>query len=273
MRCLARCLAVGVLAVGAIGIARAQSAERAAPESHAKVELIADSSAGSSATRWVGALFRLDPGWHVYWENPGDSGTPPKIEWHLPASYKAGAIRWPTPKRLGSGSVVDYGYENQVLLMAPITRGAGAAGSEAISADVKYVVCSEICIPGKAHVTLPKDGTGAESIDARRSHSLFEETRTELPKPAPASWKISATQDNGHIVLRVGLRTQSSITFFPLEPDVVSNSAPQQLSVEDDGIHLALAKSDQLVKPISRLRGLIVFPTGAALEIAVPVTQ
>jgi DsbC/DsbD-like thiol-disulfide interchange protein len=271
MKWLGTYVAVALMTVGVGTVARTQSdAGQAAEESHAKVELIADSGAGAAATRWVGVLFRLDPGWHVYWENPGDSGTPPKIEWHLPAGDKAGAIRWPTPKRLGTGSVIDYGYENQVLLMVPITGAAGSADvsskSAAISADVRYVVCSEICIPGKAHVTLP----GSESPQA---HRLFEQTREEVPRPAPANWRISATQDNSHIVLRIALRTRSSLSFFPLDAGVIDNSAPQQLSVEDDGIHLTLAKSDQLVKPITRLRGLLVFSTGAALEITAPVAQ
>ena len=86
-------------------------------DSRAKVELIAEQDAVSPGKPlWVGLLFRLDEGWHIYWQNPGDSGEPPKIQWQLPPGFEAGTIRWPQPIRLGGGTVVDYGYEGQVLL-------------------------------------------------------------------------------------------------------------------------------------------------------------
>ncbi|NDB96500.1 MAG: thiol:disulfide interchange protein, partial [Verrucomicrobia bacterium] len=31
----------------------------------------------------LGLRFRPVPGWHIYWENPGDSGLPPSVTWKL----------------------------------------------------------------------------------------------------------------------------------------------------------------------------------------------
>ena len=250
-----------------------------APPSHAQLQLIARPPSSEEKLLWAGVLFRLDPGWHIYWQNPGDSGTPPKIEWHLPAGYKAGAIQWPTPVRLGSGSVIDYGYENQVLLMTAIFRAAPATGavtkSDSISADVKYVVCREVCIPGKAHLTLPAvDASANPQAEGMQSHAIFEQTRGQLPKPAPASWKVSATQDKDHFRLLVrGANGVKVASFLPLDPDVIENSAGQLFVGGDDRFGLTLKKSDQLVKPVSELRGLVEVGPGRAYEIAVPVTQ
>ena len=126
-------------------------------EPHLKVELISEQATSPPGKPlWVGLLFRLEPGWHIYWQNPGDSGEPPKVQWDLPAGFVAGSLRWPQPIRLGGGSVVDYGYEGQVLLMAPIERSSSrnATSIPSLSANVKYIVCRDVCIPGKAHVTL-----------------------------------------------------------------------------------------------------------------------
>jgi len=244
-------------------------------EQHAKLNLIAVPASGNAPTMWVGVLFHLDPGWHVYWQNPGDSGTPPKIEWHVPSSYRVGTIRWPTPKRLGSGSVVDYGYENQVLLMAPIERAGGAViASLPLTADVKYVVCREICIAGKAHVELGASVSGDPAPDAVQVQALFQETQAQLPKPAPASWKISVKQDEEHFAVTVtGAPAIKALSFFPLDSDEIENSAPQPFASTQDGFGLTLRKSDQLVKPISTLRGLIVLGPGRAYQIAAPVAQ
>src|ERR1700735_3875032 len=109
-----RGLRVALLALTGLGLL-GSSAHAQSPTSHAKIELIADLTPPRGDARLhAGLLFHLDPGWHIYWQNAGDSGEPPKVVWNLPAGYSARPIEWPAPKRLGSGSIIDYGYEDQV---------------------------------------------------------------------------------------------------------------------------------------------------------------
>jgi DsbC/DsbD-like thiol-disulfide interchange protein len=249
------------------------------PETHAKVELIADGTGTLGQRLWAGVLFRLDVGWHVYWENAGDSGTPPKVAWQLPAGYRAGAIRWPAPVRLGHGSIVDYGYEGEVLLMAPLERGSnvGQSGPDVIAADVRYVVCRDVCIPGKAHLRLtlppPVSTSGKAPHDEAGWDTIFERTRAELPKPIPATWKVSASSDKDNFLLAV--RTRSAVqtaTFFPLDSNVIENSAPQSLVATANGFRLTLRKSDLLTQPVSELKGVVQLGPQQAYEIAARVT-
>jgi DsbC/DsbD-like thiol-disulfide interchange protein len=249
----------------------------AATESHAKVELIADVRAPQAGTKlWVGLLFRLDPGWHVYWQNAGDSGEPPRIRWNLPPGFSAGAIAWPTPTRLGTGSIIDYGYENQVLLMVPIERPAaekpGKNGAIELAADVNYLVCREICVPGKAHASLSLPLSAQSSAEATRWQTLFQQTKAQLPKQAPAGWKVVAKSSGDHFVLSVdtGIPVRKA-SFFPQEPNVVENSAPQEFSSARRGFQITLKKSDQLTSQASKLTGLVVVDGGRAYEISVPV--
>jgi len=72
----------------------------------------------------AGLYFKLDPGWHVYWINAGDSGEPPSIKWALPAGITADAIEFPAPKRLPLGPLMDYGYEKEVLFPIPMRVAA-----------------------------------------------------------------------------------------------------------------------------------------------------
>ena len=51
----------------------------------------------------------IQAGWHTYWVNPGDAGAATEIKWTLPPGWGAGAIQWPTPKRLPVGPLMDYG--------------------------------------------------------------------------------------------------------------------------------------------------------------------
>jgi DsbC/DsbD-like thiol-disulfide interchange protein len=255
-------------------------------EFHVKIELIPESAAADARKPfWVGLLFHLDEGWHIYWQNPGDAGEPPKVQWKLPPGFTAGSILWPQPLRLGTGSVIDYGYENQVLLITPLqvtpidpSASSAASSTPAISADVKYIVCREMCIPGKAHVTLSSPSSTQQSSAQQSTEwrQLFEQTRALIPKPAPKAWKLSARtdiKDKDHFILSV--QTDSKVhaaTFFPLEPGQIENSAAQSFASTANGFRLSLKKSDLLVKPITSLKGVLVLGPGPAYEVAAPVT-
>jgi DsbC/DsbD-like thiol-disulfide interchange protein len=48
----------------------------------------------------VGVLLEMMPGWHTYWEYPGDAGLPASIAWTLPDWFVARPIQWPLPHRV-----------------------------------------------------------------------------------------------------------------------------------------------------------------------------
>src|SRR5437762_13940073 len=122
-----------------------------------KAELLADTSAivpGKPFT--VGLLLRMVPGWHTYWQFPGDAGIPTEIKWKLPIGWKSGEIQWPIPLKLAEpGDIQIYGYHDDVLLMQEITPPASVASSSVrLSANASWLVCEKICIPGSADVAL-----------------------------------------------------------------------------------------------------------------------
>src|SRR5580704_2068967 len=123
------------------------------PIPHGTLELVAEDqwiAAGHDFD--LGLHFELENGWHIYWINPGDSGEPPRVKWELPAGVTAGALQWPTPRRLGTPSIVDFGYQDAVTLIVPMhaKRNLGSEEPAKIAAQVKVLVCREMCIPGSA---------------------------------------------------------------------------------------------------------------------------
>jgi len=236
--------------------------------------IAAENSLRPGRMLWAGVLFRLDSGWHIYWQNPGDSGEPPKIRWVLPQGFQAGAVEWPRPIRLGSGSVIDYGYEGQVLLMAPLRIPAALDDSApaTIGAEVKYIVCREICIPGEAQLTLAIPAAKDSSRHFSQWRELFERTRAQWPQAAPRGWKISARSQGGNFILTMrGEAPPRDVAFFPLDANVIENSARQILASSGAGIQLTLRKSDQLSKPVATLRGVLVLDGTKAYQISVPI--
>ena len=221
----------------------------------------------------LGLHFRLENGWHIYWINPGDSGEPPRLDWHLPAGLRAGAIEWPAPSRLPIPPLMDYGYEGEILLPVPVenTVVLAVGGEAALAADMKAIVCRDVCIPAKAHLSLLLPVRAERVHESAEAAAMFSAARKALPKPAPANWRPSA-KDLGHS-FELGVNTghaASEAWFAPLEPLEIENAAPQKSVSTVAGVRLILKKSDQLLKPVSRLRGVLVLPQGAYL-IDVPV--
>jgi DsbC/DsbD-like thiol-disulfide interchange protein len=250
----------------------AQKPAENSADAHAKLELISEKDAiVPHQPLRVGIRFDLQEGWHTYWVNPGDSGEAARIEWTLPAGFQAGSIEWPSPIRLSTPPFVDYGYEHQVLLPVVIQTPAGLTegATQKIVAHVHYLVCREVCIPGQKQLSfeLPVKNHSAASSNA----GLFEATRRQLPKPIPEGWRISATSagDEFRLRLRIG-KAIASAQFFPLEAEQIENAAPQNVSAAPGGLDLHLKKSNHLLKPISRLKGVIVV-AGTAYLIDVPV--
>jgi thiol:disulfide interchange protein DsbD len=236
---------------------------------HGTVELLAEQqSIQPGHAILLGLHFRLEKGWHIYWINPGDSGEPPRLEWHLPAGLRAGAIEWPAPSRLPIPPLVDYGYEEEVLLPVPIESTSSLAGrSEAtLAADMKAIVCREVCIPAKAQLALSLPVRAERPRESAATLEMFRAARKRLPKPAPASWRPSARDLGDRFELRISTgRAISQAWFAPLKPLQIENAAPQETASTEGGGRLMLKKSDQLLKPLSRLRGVLVLPQGAYL--------
>ena len=246
-------------------------------DQHARVELLSQqSSLTPGADQQLGVHFVLEPGWHIYWINPGDSGQPPVFKWQLPEGFSIGEIQWPRPERMQPiKELADYGYHNEVLL--PLTlhvpSGVSKGTPVEIGAEAKWLVCREICIPERAqlHLSLPVAAQAKPNPSAAR---LFAATEKLVPKPWPRAWKISATSGKDDFVLTImaGQRITKA-EFFPLQPGQIDNPAPQKIQPSATGVTITLKKSDLLLRPIAVLRGVLVIPGGPAYRIEAPVRQ
>src|SRR5258706_661161 len=125
--------------------------------------------------------------WHTYWINPGDAGAPTIIIWHLPPGWSAGAIQWPYPKPLPVGPLMNFGYEDQVALLSDLKAPADAKpGDKAtLSADVMWLVCSDVCIPEENHLTLPLPVAAAAPPPDAKAAMVFPVARGKVPPAAP----------------------------------------------------------------------------------------
>ncbi len=94
-----------------------------------KTTLIADVSSIQPGQKFrLGVLYRIEPGWHIYWKYSGDSGIPTKIEWQLPEGFRIQDLQWPLPLRdKEPGDLEVFDYTSEVLLFADVQAPASFA--------------------------------------------------------------------------------------------------------------------------------------------------
>ncbi len=151
-----RLLLTGLLLLLAAG-GYSQSSQRSAG-AHTSVALVADvRSVKPGLPFTAGILMTMDPGWHTYWNNPGESGLATSVEWSLPQGVSAGEIGWPLPeKTIESGDVLTYGYSHENMLLVRITPSPDLKPGLRLTlkANVGWLECEKTCVPGDASVEL-----------------------------------------------------------------------------------------------------------------------
>src|SRR5690606_15480653 len=173
------------------------------PSPHSDAALVTDAPAVRPGEPFEVALrLTMEPGWHSYWQNPGDSGLPTEVLWELPPGFEAEPIRWPYPERIEVAPFVSYGYHDEVLLPIRITPPADLGASEVtLAGKATWLICEEICLPAEEEVvlTLPVGEGGA--VDAGVAAAVAE-ARARLPLES-RDWAVRAEAAEGGYALRV----------------------------------------------------------------------
>ena len=203
------------------------------------VSIVSDSDSISGTTLRLGLLFRLSKGWHIYWKDAGDAGSPPELALTRPAGATAGAFDWPAPDWLVTNALGNYVVNGTVLLPFAVSlpQAVPAQGVD-LGGDAHWQVCSAvICVPQQASfsVHLPQ-GTASPSAEA----GLFASAQEAEPGSSPFVSTISARGVLTVTGQGLGSANVQSAHFFPDRPDAIVNAAPQQLNVHPDGFSLAL---------------------------------
>jgi len=249
---------------------------------HLKAELVALGPAiAPGGMQQVGLALTLDKGWHVYWINPGDSGEPPKIAWTLPTGITAGQMQFPSPKRLPLGPLMDFGYEDEVAF--PVTIFAAStlkSGPVHLDAQVSWLVCAQVCIPGKAHLgiglTVQPGATHGPAVGS------LGEALNLIPKPLPAGANFSVTGGAQQFALTlIDGKRESNAEFYPypteaaaneaLPSDAIVNAAEQKIEPLRDGVRLFIQRSPDAATMPATLHGVVKLSDTVAYDVNAPV--
>lgn len=172
----------------------------------------------------LGLRMKLQPHWHTYWINPGESGAPTKITLTGPAGFEFGQPQWPLPMKIDIAGGVTYGYEDEVMAIIPVTVPKELTSSEVtVNAHAVWLVCKETCIEGEAKlsVALPVGKTATPA-----NEELFTRWQARLPVArADAIGGVEQASTDGSPASQLTIRWKQApkkVEWFPVATDAVS---------------------------------------------------
>jgi thiol:disulfide interchange protein/DsbC/DsbD-like thiol-disulfide interchange protein len=252
---------------------------------HVQAELLAEkTSAQPGVAVAVGLRLRMTPQWHTYWKNPGDSGLPTRIRWELPSGWTAGPIQWPYPSPLPVGPLMNYGYEDEVLLISELTAPPGAApGPALVKAHAEWLVCKDICIPEKGELELALPVAAAPGAPQPLAQVSFERARNQLPA-APKGWKYAAAVNGKALVVRLtapeGAAPPAQVHFFPEQENLIEPAAPETVTRSAHALQVEMKLMEPIAPGLREVRGVAVAQGGwpgsdgrKAIEVHAPVGE
>lgn len=231
---------------------------------HVRASLISEQrSIEPGQSFWVALHFDIIDGWHTYWENAGDSGNPPRIEWQLPPGFSASDIHWPYPQRLPVGPLMNYGYSNEAWLLVRITAADNIKTAQAgLKASAKWLVCEEECIPEEGEFSLSLAVAAPGESQPSSWHAQFQRIQQRLPQPSPWPQRIHVEDNEINLRIQIAERAAGQIDdvyFFPASYGIIEHAAQQIFTVDDQTLSINIRRGDLKTQALQSLQGVLVF--------------
>ena len=201
------------LALSLLLLAAPVSAEEASPP-RVRVSVIPETGAvAPGASVDVAVHFSIEPGWHIYWENPGDSGLATTVDVEAPPSVVADPARYPVPDRFeGEGGLVSYGWGGAAAMLFRVeTTKSASAGELVVPVTARWLACRETCVVGEATRELRLTVDPTAPPPAVGTGVRFAAWRAAMPSSGPVPGGAWACSETG-AELRVAA---AEVAFFP----------------------------------------------------------
>lgn len=214
--------------------------------------------------------FELEPDWHIYWINPGDSGEEPRFKFAKAENLEIGPALFPTPTRIPAGPLTNFGFSKAkapVAIRFPVHvaslaesggtdagNGTDVLGRGSVVVELSYLVCKEECIPAKAVLAASApirktDAVGKSKLEYESQLYPPDEGPGSRASPIESKWRRVSEPGANSFSYALKVSNAKSVEFFPLtQPGSIG--APVFLA-SDGGQVLpegsAIATGDELV--------------------------
>lgn len=220
----------------------------------------------------LGIYLEIEPGWYLYWLNPGDAGLPPQVKWELPEGFSQGELEFPIPLKFFSSGFMVYGYKEELFLVSRLSRSKGSLilrnKPAILKAKLNWMACRESCLIGEEELEL--DLASIDPDKREKAVEIWNKFKERFPKPAAEinvflkEAKVVRSNDSKPlsemlIILKLdGQDLSRIIDFYPLPIDGFILEA-QKTKYQEGIVELSLKPISPEAK-IKEISGLLISP-------------
>lgn len=202
----------------------------------------------------LGLRFKLTPGWHIYWKNPGDSGLPPEIEWNLPEGIEFEEILWPSPELAPLDPLTSYGYYDEVVLPIKFRINSNYNYGDKFSAFLSFLICEEICIPEDTDISI--DLTKFSLTQLENAKFILNDWMNRLP--SKSSFDTEAfLSDNTFKISWVSDISYEKAYFYPEQNGLINYSSNQILVNNAENSYLTVDRPEKFREELKFVSGVL----------------
>ncbi|HEX9166608.1 MAG TPA: protein-disulfide reductase DsbD domain-containing protein [Gemmatimonadales bacterium] len=248
--------------VAALAAAPGAGAQETVANPHVVISLVPEHHAATPGQPLRLALrFQPEPGWHIYWRNPGQAGIATSVAWTVPPGFRTDSLAWPVPELYDIAGILTHVMHGETVLRTTVLVPLVVAASPArIGAEVRYGVCKEVCLPGVARLSLQLGWAtpgSRESSVVSREWTAVQQT-SEARQPRAGGPAVAVRLADTVLVLTVrakpGQALPDTLTFYASDRDVATAAVR---AVVRRGATTATLRVPLRATP-SRVRGVLV---------------
>ena len=204
------------------------------------------------------------PGWHDYWLNPGDAGTPLELDWKLPTGVTAGPTQAPVPETLIVSGFMNHIYKTRHAFLVDLKIAPTVAAGQKLDVKVgaRWSACSDtVCVPESSVLSVPLTVGTAESTELRR----FDKWRAALPVPLDRQAHYGI--DGKKISIAIPYPKNAALAdvwFFPRSENIFRYAAQQSARRSGDWL---VVSGEVNAAFDGRIDGLLRFNDAQGLEV------
>jgi DsbC/DsbD-like thiol-disulfide interchange protein len=241
-----------ILAAAALLLGTGSAWATGEEDGYARVRLVKSADdLGPNSPAYLGVHFDIEPGWHIYWRNPGGAGLATEIGWRLPDIVAADDLEWPVPVAFTqSGDIPGYGYEGSTILASRLRSDSLLQAGEMVGASISWLACRDVCVLGSAELESTWSEVPVDSTFSIWSTTLPGQLDQASP---PFTWRVIGGLSEQRVQLWLQWqKAPAAIEWFP--------APPEGLEVEDITIQTRgdLTRIDAVVRMLAgsaELRG------------------
>jgi DsbC/DsbD-like thiol-disulfide interchange protein len=239
---------------------------------HVDVNLIMLQETGTPGGEiMLGLHFEIEKDWHIYWQNPGDSGIPVRASWTADNHFDFSSLLWPYPGTFREEHLITYGYKDETLLMVPVNISENTTpGTYTVEAFVEYLACKRICLPGFETHKIEIEIKESETTLNTKKRSLFDEFQSKLPVKTSDLYAYFERNNevvtlllSGNVPIDYDL---NSLQFFASAENLIESSTPQKFHSDGNALQVDLRVSRYLNEEITYLPGVLTITRNGKTE-------